>query len=210
MTCPAAAHRTGSSATAASASPPTNCRPSTVRISFDRCADRRGGVDCQLAHHGERFLPLGRQAPSGWLEGIVSAIAQIEFSVFAPFFRPFGLARAGLSGGRGRRFKSFNSTPTFWLSSRAEPGHQHRRILDAVARTASSLKRDRRFADSPGGKRIRTIGPVRRKAVVPRREHPVVSGKFCKSRCGGWSWYAGDIAITGSFGEDAHHDQEAG
>ena len=38
----------------------------------------------------------------------------------------------------------------------------------------------------------------------------VVSGKFCKSRCGGWSWYAGDIAITGSFGEDAHHDQEAG
>ena len=149
MTCPAAAHRTGSSATAASASPPTNCRPSTVRISFDRCADRRGGVDCQLAHHGERFLPLGRQAPSGWLEGIVSAIAQIEFSVFAPFFRPFGLARAGLSGGRGRRFKSSNSTPTFWLSSRAEPGNQHRRIFDAVARTASSLKRDRRFADSP-------------------------------------------------------------
>jgi hypothetical protein len=38
----------------------------------------------------------------------------------------------------------------------------------------------------------------------------VVSGKFCKSRCGGWSWHAGDIAITGSFGEDAHHDQEAG
>jgi hypothetical protein len=26
---------------------------------------------------------------------------------------------------------------------------QHRRIFDAVARTASSLKRDRRFADSP-------------------------------------------------------------
>jgi hypothetical protein len=25
-----------------------------------------------------------------------------------------------------------------------------------------------------------------------------------------WSWYAGDWAITGSFGEDAHHDQEAG
>ena len=25
-----------------------------------------------------------------------------------------------------------------------------------------------------------------------------------------WSWYAGDVAITGSFGEDAHHDQEAG
>jgi hypothetical protein len=24
------------------------------------------------------------------------------------------------------------------------------------------------------------------------------------------SWYAGDAAITGSFGEDAHHDQEAG
>jgi hypothetical protein len=24
------------------------------------------------------------------------------------------------------------------------------------------------------------------------------------------SWYAGDEAITGSFGEDAHHDQEAG
>jgi imidazolonepropionase-like amidohydrolase len=42
-----------------------------------------------------------------------------------------------------------NSTPTFWLSSRAEPGNQHRRIFDAVARTASSLKRDRRFADSP-------------------------------------------------------------
>src|SRR5712671_1618778 len=41
-----------------------------------------------------------------------------------------------------------NSTPTFWLSSRAEPGNQHRRIFDAVARTASSLKRDRRFADS--------------------------------------------------------------
>jgi hypothetical protein len=42
-----------------------------------------------------------------------------------------------------------NSPPTFWLSSRAEPGNQHRRIFDAVARTASSLKRDRRFADSP-------------------------------------------------------------
>src|SRR6202040_1063702 len=42
-----------------------------------------------------------------------------------------------------------NSAPTFWLSSRAEPGNQHRRIFDAVARTASSLKRDRRFADSP-------------------------------------------------------------
>src|SRR6202030_3119875 len=42
-----------------------------------------------------------------------------------------------------------NSTPTFWFSSRAEPGNQHRRIFDAVARTASSLKRDRRFADSP-------------------------------------------------------------
>ena len=38
----------------------------------------------------------------------------------------------------------------------------------------------------------------------------VVSGKFCKSHCGGWSWYAGDVAITGSFGEDAHHDQAAG
>ena len=38
----------------------------------------------------------------------------------------------------------------------------------------------------------------------------VVSGKFCKSRGGEWSWYAGDVAITGSFGEDAHHDQEAG
>jgi hypothetical protein len=25
-----------------------------------------------------------------------------------------------------------------------------------------------------------------------------------------WSWYAGDVAITGSFSEDAHHDQEAG
>jgi hypothetical protein len=23
-----------------------------------------------------------------------------------------------------------------------------------------------------------------------------------------WSWYAGDVAITGSFGEDAHHDRE--
>ena len=29
------------------------------------------------------------------------------------------------------------------------PATQHRRIFDAVARTASSLKRDRRFADSP-------------------------------------------------------------
>ena len=38
---------------------------------------------------------------------------------------------------------------TFWVSSRAEPGNQHRRIFDAAARTASSLKRDRRFADSP-------------------------------------------------------------
>ena len=37
-----------------------------------------------------------------------------------------------------------------------------------------------------------------------------VAGKVCKSHCGGWSWYAGDVAITGSFGEDAHHDQEAG
>src|SRR5215831_10012175 len=37
----------------------------------------------------------------------------------------------------------------------------------------------------------------------------IVSGKFSKSRGGGWSWYAGDFAVTGSFGEDAHHDQEA-
>ena len=36
----------------------------------------------------------------------------------------------------------------------------------------------------------------------------VVSGKFSKSRRRGWSWYAGDLPITGSFGEDAHHDQE--
>ena len=27
-----------------------------------------------------------------------------------------------------------NSTPTFWVSSRAEPGNEHRRIFDAVAR----------------------------------------------------------------------------
>jgi hypothetical protein len=40
--------------------------------------------------------------------------------------------------------------------------------------------------------------------------HVVVYGKFSKSRRRGWSWYAGDWAITGSFGEDAHHDQEAG
>ena len=49
-----------------------------------------------------------------------------------------------------------NSTPTFWLSSRAEPGNQHRRIFDAVARTASSLKRDRRFADSPLEEAVRS------------------------------------------------------
>src|SRR6267142_2744219 len=24
----------------------------------------------------------------------------------------------------------------------------------------------------------------------------------------GWSWYAGDLAVTGSVGEDAHHDRE--
>jgi hypothetical protein len=23
-----------------------------------------------------------------------------------------------------------------------------------------------------------------------------------------WAWYAGDIAVTGSFGEDAHHDRQ--
>src|SRR5258708_3393883 len=54
-----------------------------------------------------------------------------------------------MPGGLGGRAYGSNSTPTFWLSSRAEPGNQHRRIFDAVARTASSLKRDRRFADSP-------------------------------------------------------------
>jgi len=43
-----------------------------------------------------------------------------------------------------------------------------------------------------------------------RRSGLIVSGKFSKSRGGGWSWYAGDFAVTGSFGEDAHHDQEAG
>jgi superfamily II DNA or RNA helicase len=43
-----------------------------------------------------------------------------------------------------------------------------------------------------------------------REYFEVVSGKFSKSRRRGWSWYAGDWAITGSFGEDAHHDQEAG
>src|ERR1700751_2105478 len=25
---------------------------------------------------------------------------------------------------------------------------------------------------------------------------------------GGWSWDAGEVAITGSFGEDAHHDRQ--
>jgi len=44
-------------------------------------------------------------------------------------------------------------------------------------------------------------------AVVVSR---VVSGKFSKSRRRGWSWYAGDWAITGSFSEDAHHDQQEG
>ena len=24
----------------------------------------------------------------------------------------------------------------------------------------------------------------------------------------GWSWYSGDFAVTGSFGEDAHHDRQ--
>jgi hypothetical protein len=38
----------------------------------------------------------------------------------------------------------------------------------------------------------------------------IVSGKFSKSRGRGWSWYAGDFAVTESFGEDAHHDQKAG
>jgi luciferase-like monooxygenase len=47
-------------------------------------------------------------------------------------------------------------------------------------------------------------------ANVAARTKRIVSGKFSKSRRRGWSWYAGDWAITGSFGEDAHHDQEAG
>jgi hypothetical protein len=51
---------------------------------------------------------------------------------------------------------------------------------------------------------------VTRSRTLPTIGLGLVSGKFCKSRCGGWSWYAGDVAITGSFGEDAHHDQEAG
>src|SRR5262249_37096075 len=41
------------------------------------------------------------------------------------------------------------------------------------------------------------------------RSPQIVSGEFSKSRGGGWSWYAGDFAVTGSFGEDAHRDQEA-
>ena len=38
----------------------------------------------------------------------------------------------------------------------------------------------------------------------------MVSGKFSKSRRRGWSWYAGDWAITGSFGEDAHLTKRQG
>src|SRR5262245_11747140 len=67
------------------------------------------------------------------------------------------------------------------------------------------------------GRSLSTPAPLR--ALRPRTPDPawswpvvgegIVSGKFSKSRGGGWSWYAGDFAVTGSFGEDAHHDQEA-
>src|SRR5712671_5720998 len=67
-----------------------------------------------------------------------------------------------------------NSTPTFWLSSRAEPGNQHRRIFDAVARTASSLKRDRRFADSP------LEGAVRCELVSAAGPTPPIKGSFIR------------------------------
>jgi hypothetical protein len=43
---------------------------------------------------------------------------------------------------------------------------------------------------------------------MARRQQPLGPGSAC--RRDGWSWYAGDVAITGSFGENVHHDQEAG
>ena len=49
----------------------------------------------------------------------------------------------------------------------------------------------RSFTQAPSKKRL---GSVRKVQQKPLRR---------------WSWYAGDEAITGSFGEDAHHDQEA-
>ena len=38
----------------------------------------------------------------------------------------------------------------------------------------------------------------------------VVSGSSAIAAGGEWPWYAGDVAITDSFGEDGRHDQEAG
>jgi hypothetical protein len=49
--------------------------------------------------------------------------------------------------------------------------------------------------------------PLRRNAL-DRARGQVTSERFSKKPLRRWSWYAGDVAITGSFSEDAHHDRE--
>jgi hypothetical protein len=116
-------------------------------------------------------VPIGPDLPTILGADVAGTIEEVGAGVldFAPGDEVYGCA------GAPRGFRSpinSNSTPTFWLSSRAEPGNQHRRIFDAVARTAPSLKRDRRY-HRPGRSLIRRSNHQKGTASSkPRRKTP--------------------------------------
>jgi hypothetical protein len=50
------------------------------------------------------------------------------------------------------------------------------------------------------------LSPLSRGRCSPQKT--IVSEGFSKSRSGGWSWYAVDFAVIGSFGQDADQDRQ--
>src|SRR5215470_20318740 len=77
-------------------------------------------------------------------------------------------------------------------------GPAFRDIANTPGMTATA---NRVFGPGTGrGNRGAPSAPTRRGSVRKVQQKPLRR----------WSWYAGDIAITGSFGEDAHHDQQEG
>jgi enoyl-CoA hydratase/carnithine racemase len=57
------------------------------------------------------------------------------------------------------------------------------------------------FTGRPAGRGRRSFGA---RARQPRRRRRGATRDDDRE----WSWYAGDLAVTGAFGEDAHHDRE--
>ena len=86
--------------------------------------------------------------------------------------------------------------------------HDQHGFLGPGAASAGNSNRAGHPADHLSEKRYRMIRNccmvVLAQLTVPGSVRKVQQRALC-----GWSWYAGDEAITGSFGEDADHDQEA-